>query len=162
MEKVMENTTYANGGEPQVGDIITVARNNEFSYNSQLRREYSRNYTTKFEVLGVSAGTKSTLLTIKEVGSSYYYSFNTPMKCSNFDLYKSADAETIESKGPPKYMVVQHNRFQSFFLARSDEELHEKLGKMLQENPMRKYHVYSYTSTAQTEKPQIQMVNLSK
>jgi len=135
----MKNTTYANGGEPQVGDIITVSRNNEFSYNSQLRAEQRYGYQTKFEVTGITQGSKSTLLSIKESGTSRYYDFGAAMKCSNFDLYKSADGNA--AKGPVKYMVVQQNKFQNFFLARSDEELHDRLGKALQENPTRKYHV---------------------
>lgn len=159
MEKLMENKYYNNGGEPAVGDIIAVSKANEFSYQSQLRRESSRNYQTRFEVTGITKGSKSVLLHIKEVITSYYYEFTSPMKCTNFDLIEAA---STSNKSVPKYIVHQQNNLNSMFVARTDEELQKRLTKSLQENPMRKYHVYSYVATAQTEAPQIQMIDLNK
>ena len=152
--------TYASGEEPQVGDIVGVARKAGFDYNSQLYREWSSyNGTTRLVVEDVSVNAKSTLISVREKDTNRYYAFNQ-MGASRFRLIHR-DGQTA-SKTPPKYFVIQGDKWNSFFSAKSDEELQAKLTERLTKNPSAQFHVFEYNSTAKTQAPVVQMVNLSK
>lgn len=149
-----DNPYYESGETPQIGDIIVVSPKNDFDGYSQLG--WRNRKTSTFTVEKVIEGIRSTLVKVVENGPNPRY-FVNPMKARNFVLKERAGMYQGQKATPPRFVVINRGKLYGMFT--SEEQMKEKIHRLLQANPMEEYHIFEYDTTAKTERPTVQFVN---
>ena len=151
--------TYRNGHKPKVGDMIKLAPNNAFNYDSQLGGYNKLKWAnTIFVVLEVNMGVKSMLIRIKPFAEKPNIPFDNInfMKASNFNLHTPADASAVgAANGKYKYVVMSDDNHCIGF-ANTQDILDQKMAELLSENPTKTYRIFKYAATAKTSAPKVE------
>lgn len=145
------SNTYASGQYPALGDIIKCVNFSGLVYYSPLKRN-GNGYETKYEVLEVI---NDLVKVAKKGDKNALFSY----KPGRFELVSRADASA--EKIPVVSEVVILDESYSLVARTTNDKVRSVLENLLAKNVTKTYHVFKYSASAKTKKPEVIFVEMN-
>lgn len=145
------NKTYATGQFPEVGDIVVVYNKTLFGSGYYSSNNWKNG--AKYRVKKTFEGAKSQLLLVEPLSENDHQPQN-PVSAKNFNLVERASQTKSDARTPEAFLILDETS-KVVGKVRTEGEMTTVLQKLLLTNPLGRYQIYNYVSTARTDTPKV-------